>query len=443
MVILKKVLKLRTLIATSAGLALASSVYSASIESANAANGGWVVLAILIAGLINGYSSTAFAELATMFPTAGGVQVFIRHAFGPVISTSVSLLYIILAWSAGAAEAYIFSKVITFLIQVAGISFLAMIPEWGWVTLVLSSFFLINLLGVQLAGRTQVGLTFTMFILLISVSLYALIYSDYGASVSISEVFNVPDGIGFFVSVALAVYLYIGFEWVTPMVEEAEDSKLLAKAMPLAILLLAVTYSLFTFVMIIVIPPSELINQPVPHLIVAEKIQGFAGIIIMGVISFLATFTSFNAGMMGNSRLLYGMAREGVLPGFLAKIHLRFFTPWSALLFMFVIQWILTIFIVESGSFLIPILLAAIIESLIYALVALTVIKLRKKMPDYQRPFRMLGYNWMIYGIAIIYGLLIILMLLPPTSIIVHILLATGLVFSLTYSFIRFKFMDN
>ncbi|HCW51255.1 MAG TPA: amino acid transporter, partial [Clostridiales bacterium] len=241
---------------------------------------------------------------------------------------------------------------------------------------------------------------------------------------------------GFIQAVAYSVYLFIGFEWVTPLAEETADIRVLPRAMPIAVALLALSYALWTTVMVTFVPLAELAGSATPHLLFAEALAGPTGLLIVGVVSALATFTSFNAGMMGNSRLVYGMAREGVLPRALSRIHLTYFTPWAALSFMFAVELVLALVLAVTGAFTIAILMAAIIECVIYCLVALVVLKLRRTRPEAERPYRAPGGLTAPVLTAVVFGLLALAVLLPPSPVLVGpmFLLALGL----AYAYARF-----
>lgn len=222
------------------------------------------------------------------------------------------------------------------------------ISTFIWVVVVLLVFLLINIRGVEIATR--------------------------------QAPFKLD---GFIMAIAVSIFLFIGFEWVTPLSEEADDRRYgIPRAMPIAISILAICYIVFTLMMIIYVPLAQLKGNPVPHMIFARILGGRTTIIIIGLISILASLTSFNAGIMGISRLVYALAREKALPKWLSRIHLTYATPWTALIFLFLLTLCFSLIVALTGQYLIPILLAATIECLIYAVIGLVVIRLRKVQPS-------------------------------------------------------------
>ncbi len=424
---LKRALRLRALVASAAGLAVASSSLVAAVQVLAAIGTQWAWLAVATAGMLCVVAAWSFGELAGAFPTAGGVQVYMREAFGPTMALTVTLMYVLLAMAAGAAEAYIFGSVLAN--SFASVPILGHVPVVLWVTASLTFFLVVNIRGVEVAGRVQEVLTSTMVAAIVLTAAGAL-FLGHPVSAA-AKPFSV---VAFVRAVAYAVYLYIGFEWITPLAEEVQDRLDLPRAMPAAVGVLAVSYGLFTGAMGRVVPIASLLASPTPYLIVGETLAGKVGFWLLVGISALATFTSFNAGMMGYSRIVYAMAREGSLPRFLGKIHLRYFTPWSALSTMFAIELALSVAVVYTHAFTVPILLAAAIEALIYALAAAAVLKLRRTRPTLARPFRAPGGDLVIAAAGFLFALLALGTLWPPAPTAVPMLLAVGLALAFAYA---------
>jgi len=424
---LKRVLRLRALVASAAGLAVASSSLVAAVQVLAAVGPQWAWLAVAAAGLLCVVAAWSFGELAGAFPTAGGVQVYMREAFGPTVALAVTLMYVLLAMAAGAAEAYIFGSVLAN--AFASVPIFGHVPVVLWVMASLTFFLVVNIRGVELAGRVQEILTWTMVaaIVLTAAGTFLLGHPVPAATQPFSVV-------AFVQAVAYAVYLYLGFEWITPLAEEVQDRLDLPRAMPAAVGVLAVSYGLFTSAMGRVVPIGVLLASPTPYLIVGLSLAGRVGFWLLVGISTLATFTSFNAGMMGYSRIVYAMAREGVLPRFLGKIHLRYFTPWSALSTMFGMELLLAAAVVYTHAFTVPILLAAAIEALIYAMAAAAVLKLRRARPTLARPFRAPGGDLVIAAAGFLFALLALGTLWPPAPVAVPVLLAVGLALAFAYA---------
>lgn len=383
----RRVLRSRHLVAASAGLALAS-VSFPTASAALGAVGGWgVAVAILGAGALGVLVAFCFGELCAMFPYSGGMRVYVGKAFGDRAALTLTFLYLFLAVASAAAESYVFASVLS--------AFSSGVPPQVWATVFLLATLAVNLRGIEIAGKSEEVMSFLMFGLILAIALGALLLWPSRAAAGQAlpfPAFGSPSGLG--LAAALSVFLFVGFEWITPLAEEAEDvERGIPRAMPIAILLLTGSYALFTLVMSLYVPVERLAapGSVTPHLQFATALGGPAMLAVMGVVSVLATVTSFNAGIMGTSRMAYALAREGALPKALSKVHPEYATPWSALVFLLGVTLVLTLLVAVSGAWQLPVLVAASIEAIVYSVVAASVLRLRRTQPDAPRPFRAPG----------------------------------------------------
>ena len=92
---LRKVLKLRTVVSTSSGMAIATSCYLAGIQVATIVAGELAWISILVAGLLCLLSSMCFAELTSLYPTAAGIKLFIQNAFNERAAIIIGMFYVL------------------------------------------------------------------------------------------------------------------------------------------------------------------------------------------------------------------------------------------------------------------------------------------------------------------------------------------------------------
>ena len=104
--------------------------------------------------------------------------------------------------------------------------------------------------------------------------------------------------------------------------------------------------------------------------------------------SALASVTSFNAGVLNTSRFTYAMARDNVLPKVFSNLHPDYATPWAAILGLTIFSLVVSVVIFITGKYLFIILMAAALECFIYVVMAICVLRLRKKYPDKPRDFK-------------------------------------------------------
>jgi amino acid transporter len=372
---LKRQVGLRTVISTGAGLALASISYVSLIEMSDhvSGNAGWMPLAV--AGFICYLASLCFAELGGMFPSAAGIKLFIEKAFGESAALVLASLYIITTLSIVGAETYVLGSVLSY--GFPGV------PVLAWVIVFLLTISMINIRGVKLTGAFQDVVAYFKFVALITISWIALTKFHFPWDHPLQPMLD-KTPLDFFQAVGVGVFLYLGFEWVTPLAEEVKDYRDIPKGMALSILLLFLAYGSLVTAMTSVGGKAELsaavaAGKPIPHILFAVKAFGAPGVMIMMLMSLVASITCFNAGLLTASRFLYALARDNAAPKFLARIHERYLTPHYAIWSLFAVCTLLSFIVAYMGAFA---------ECLIYVVMALSLIKLRRTHPNQERPFK-------------------------------------------------------
>lgn len=381
---LKRQVGLRTVISTGAGLALASISYVSLIEMSDhvSGNAGWV--ALLVAGIICYLSSLCFAELGGMFPSAAGIKLFIEKAFGESAALILASLYIMTTLSIVGAETYILGNVLAY--GFPGI------PVLVWNSIFLLSICLINIRGVKLTGAFQDIVAYFKFFALITISWIALTKFNFPWEHPLQPMFD-KSPFEFFQAVGVGIFLFLGFEWVTPLAEEVTEYKVIPKGMSFSIILLFLAYGSLVTAMTSVGGKAELSQavasgHPIPHVLFAVKAFGQPGVMIMMLMSLVASITCFNAGLLTSSRFMYALARDNAAPKILARIHDKYTTPYVAIWLLFAVCMVLSVFVAYTGIIKPFIYMGAFAECLIYVTMAASLIRLRKTQPGLERPFR-------------------------------------------------------
>jgi len=245
-----------------------------------------------------------------------------------------------------------------------------------------------------------------------------------------------PNGFaGVSAAAAIIFFAYIGFDAVSTAAEEAKNP---AKDMPFGIIASLVICTVLYIALSAVLTgmaPWRLLGTPEPMITALQLADGppmllnasrfiiaFGAVIAMG--SVLLVF------QMGQPRIFYSMARDGLLPKVMAKVHPKFRTPWvgTILTGTFVATFAAFANIAEVVD------LTNIGTLFAFVLVSIGVIVLRYKEPDRHRPFRVPGapFTPLISVAACLY-----LMLQLPwvTWVRFGIWLAIGLVFYFLYGY--------
>ncbi|MGC8866698.1 MAG: amino acid permease [Elusimicrobiales bacterium] len=210
-----------------------------------------------------------------------------------------------------------------------------------------------------------------------------------------------PGGLkGIQIGAATIFFAYIGFDAVSTV---AEETKKPSRDMPIGIIaslvICTILYILVTLSLMGMIPYQELKNQINEPLVAGLNYHSaprylVALISIGAVISTTAVLLVFQ---MGQPRIFFAMARDGLLPESFSKVHPRFKTPHITTLWtgVFVAFFSAVSNLDEMAN------LCNIGTLFAFILVSIGVIVLRIKQPERNRPFKVpLGYIIPILGIA-------------------------------------------
>jgi ethanolamine permease len=190
----------------------------------------------------------------------------------------------------------------------------------------------------------------------------------------------------FITSIGISVFLYVGFEWVAPVAyNSAAFTYKIPRAMQIAILINIVMFSLFCLGTMLHVPVETIVENGVPQVSLAGQLLGNTGLIIALVLSVFAIISTFNAGLMGGARLLYGIAREGILPGSLTRTTASG-TPATSIIALSILVLGCSILAIEFELSLLFAIIGSVIICFVYACSLASLLRIRKKQPG--RKFR-------------------------------------------------------
>jgi amino acid transporter len=384
--------------------------------------GSYSLIAFLICALIVGFMVLCFAEVSSRFRDTGGMYLYTREAFGPVIGFEVGWLYWIVRVTTFAANANLLLSYLGFFYPSA---------NQGTVRIVLISLILLVLTVVNIAGvRESVILTnfFTVgkivpLLVFGSVGLFFIQPANF--------TFGELPAYGTASSaVLLLIYAFVGFEAaVIPAGETREPQKNVPRALLTALAVVAVLYIVIQVVSIGTLPGLASSERPLAD--AAGQFLGSWGAAFITIGALISIFGNLNGGFLTASRMPFAMAEQKELPQILGVTHKRFKTPAVSVL---VTAGITLIFAVQS-SFISALTISTITRLLVYAATcaSLPVFRARKDAPP--AAFRAPG------GIAAaILSLVLTAWLLTNVDfrkegVMVLILAAAGLVLYFAYRF--------
>ena len=361
---------------------------------------GMTPVVFLIAGFIFLCTAATYTEATTMYPEAGGSSSFARRAFNELTSAMT-------AW--GQMLNYIITVAISafFLPHYLGVIWEPLLSYPGDVIcgiVVVLFLGLVNIRGVQEAANlnvflavadflTQVALVVIGFVVVLSPS--TLIENvDFGVAPTVSD---------FLIAIPVGMVAFTGIDTISNMAEEARDyGKTIPSAMRgVVIAVLSISLTL---------PAVALSAMPVQDgrtvLALGSDEGGFADNPVLGVVKNLGLgslqpaaeiyvgllaatilLVATNAGLIGLSRLSYSMGQYRQLPEKLRQLHPRYRTPYVAIM-VFGLVACLTM-LPGKAEFLATVY--AFGAMLGFTVAHASVIALRYKEPDRERPYRSPG----------------------------------------------------
>jgi len=307
--------------------------------------GGAVWLPFLCAFVVAMLTATAYLELVTKYPKAGGAAVYTHKAFGIHFLTFLLTFAVMCSGltSASSASKSFSANFFTAIGVSKEHGSWLMITALGFMTLIA----IVNLRGVGESVKANVVLTcveLTGLLIVIAIGAWALLHGD-GNTARLTE-FKVPDGESPFGAVtaatALAFFAMVGFEDSVNMAEETKDPvKIFPKMMLLGLSITGVIYVAVAISAIALVPPDKLSEGDAPLLeVIKAGAPGFP-LEIFAWITMFAVANSALINMLMASRLLYGMSHERVLPGPLGRVLHKRRTPYVAIFFTTALAFVL------------------------------------------------------------------------------------------------------
>jgi amino acid transporter len=298
--------------------------------------GGVVWLPFLVAFAVALITAFSYLELVTKYPRAAGAALYTHKAFGIhfvtfIVAFAVMCSGITSASTASRAFAANFGH--SFGLDLAGGIGITIIG-----LLFMLAVAVINFRGVGESVKANVVLTcveLTGLLIIIVIGLWAIGLGQ--GDVSRVTQFRTIDGSAFWPVIAattLAFFAMVGFEDSVNMAEECRDPvRIFPKVLLAGLLITGLIYVLVSISAITLVSPERLGEGETPLLQVVQAGAPNFPVAVFGFITMFAVANSALINMLMASRLVYGMARERVLPGLLGEVHPTRRTPYVAIAF--------------------------------------------------------------------------------------------------------------
>ena len=419
---LKRTLGAGNLVALGIGAIIGAGLFVRTAAAAGGHAGSAVTISFVIAAVGCAFAGLCYAEFASMIPIAGSAYTYAYATMGELIAWVIGWA-LILEYALGAATVSIaWSEFLNKLLDgripyewshspfqkaldVNGVMHHGIVNAPALIILLLLSLLLIK--GTQESAIVnaiivviKVAIVLAFIVIgwnfinpanhtpyMIPADAPPAILPD-GSTYSYLDTFRHGWG-GVLRGAAIVFFAFIGFDAVSTAAQEAKNPK---KDMPIGILgslvVCTILYVLFSWVLTGVAPYSDF-QKAGREASVAYAIDtympGYKWLSTMITVGILAGFSSVILVMLlGQSRVFYSMAKDGLLPKVFSDLHPKFRTPYksNALLFFFVGTFATLIPGDITGD------LTSIGTLLAFVLVCIGIIIMRKTDPTTPRPFR-------------------------------------------------------
>ena len=372
---------------------------------------GAIMAVWLLGGVATLCGSLSLAELAAMLPHAGGPYVYLREAYGRITAflwgwAEFSIIRTGSLGSLACGTVIYFNKFLESL-EANGIlpqTDLVPLPHVGQAAVTVAavlSLTWVNVVGTRWAARTQNITTVIKVTFLFVLMLGPLVFGRWNVA-NLQPIHPSDFSPDFFKAFGLAMvavfWPYDGWINIGPVAEEVREPQ---RNVPLG---LGVGVLVVTFVYVganvgyhLCLPMSETRVSKTIAADVFETFFGRWGVMLASAGVMISMFGALNSNLLAGPRIYFAMARDGLFPRAIRKIHGRYQTPMNAVLAQaaWSLLQIVAAFAVSAdpkGAFDVLTDFVVLGGTFFYALVVGAVVVLRRKMPNAERPYRVALY---------------------------------------------------
>lgn len=287
-------------------------------------------LAFLFAGAIAGVTGVSYALMICIYPRAGGEAVFVNRGLGAFWARIAGF---------GVVATGIVSSAVISLAFAGYIQDLLQLPNALLVIMVVTILSAIACYGVRESVLFAALVTLLEVGTLLVVIAFGLpLLGDVDAVLlTLSPTTDLAIPTGVLSSSVLAFFAFIGFEDIVNMCEETKDAE---RTVPKAIYwTLGITLLVYVVLAIIAVLAGEreaIVSSSAPMARLFETVSGLSGKPV-AVAATIAMINGVLVQIVMASRVLYGMANEGIAPIWFAQVHPQRQTPVRATVFVAVV----------------------------------------------------------------------------------------------------------
>jgi amino acid transporter len=355
-----------------------------SVTAAHVGAPGAMMLVWLVGGLVALCGALTLAELAALYPRAGGLYVYIHEAYGALPAFLVGWLLLVIAPVSIGAVALVFAEYLGRLIprlhdhtRLVAAASVILVAAW-------------NYRSLRFGAAVQNLSSASKVVAILALALASFLSDAPGEGGWASVTGLTPDTwAGFGLGLVTVLWAYNGWQDATYVGGEVENpGRNLPRALTIGTLIVTGVYLAVNAAYLAVLPMDAIARSPLVAADVAVRLFGGIGNALIAALVCVSTFGTMNSGTMCYPRIFYAMAEDRLFFRAIAAVHPRHATPHAAIVLTAALA--ICFLWVRTFEQLIEIFILGILP--FWALGAGAVILLRHRRPDLDRPYRTPGY---------------------------------------------------
>ncbi|MES2403354.1 MAG: amino acid permease [Pseudomonadota bacterium] len=382
---LPRKLGLATGMAVVVGVIIGSGIFRVpSGIAADTGNLTGIALVWVLGGIVALFGALSIAELAAMYPAAGGPYVYLRESYGRPLAFLFGWMFLLTQPISWAAQALMFSEYLGFFVPIPGQI------QHAIAAVLIIVVAAANYRSVKLGAYIQNLSTAAKVVAIVGLSATIFFLAPGGEHNPLNaESMGVAKWSGVGIGLIAALWAYDGWENLTTLSGEVRNpGRNLPMALIGGVVLVMVVYLLINVAYLRALPLPQLVASKSVATDAATVVLGRAGASLVGALVMLSVFGTLNGSILSTPRVFFAMAEDGLFFRTVGKIHPKYETPYVAIAFIVVIAVIYVLlrdFMQLAEAYVLG----------IWPFLALCVIGLfilRRTRPEMPRPYRTLGY---------------------------------------------------
>jgi len=375
---LKRTLTAPALVALGIGGIIGAGLFVRTAAAIAERSGPSVVLAFLVAGVGCAFAGLCYAEFASMIPIAGSAYTYSYATLGELIAWIIGW-DLVLEYALGAATVAIaWSEYFNKILEFVGLhipyqwyhSPFEVSPDGVHGIINIPAIFILAALSALLIRGIRESATVNNIIVITKVSIVIVVIvigwgfvnpANHTPFIPEPTTYTTPQGVthhyggilGILGAAGVVFFAFIGFDAVSTAAQEAKNPK---RDMPIGILgslvVCTLLYVAFSYVLSGVATVQDFRSagrEASVAYAISTYMHGYEWLAKLVTVAILFGFSSVILVMLlGQSRVFYSMANDGLVPALFADIHPRYKTPWKSNLIFFVFTALFGAFVPES-----------------------------------------------------------------------------------------------